>query len=117
MRRGPIRLAFWLVCGWVAAIAVVAVLVFDAQRNALSRAERSAEAMAQVMEEHTARASQSVGLTLAAIADAWRLARPAANDAAFRTLLRERLQDLPYVRAIFVIGPDGRIVHDTDYPN
>ena len=116
MRRGPIRPAFWLVCAWVAAIAVVVVLVLDAERNALSRAERSAAAMAQVIEEHTARTSQSVSLTLAAIADAWRLSRPAAHDAAFRGLLRERLQDLPYVRAIFVIGADGRITHDTDYP-
>jgi sensor domain CHASE-containing protein len=117
MRRGTVRLAIWLVCAWIAAIVVVAVLVLDAQRNALSRAERSAAAMAQVMEEHTARTFQSVALTLAGIGDAWRLSRPGVNDARFRQLLRERLEDLPYVRAIFVIGPDGRIVHDSDHPN
>lgn len=117
MHRGLVRPAVWLVCAWIAAIAVVAALVLDAKRNALSGGERAAAAIAQVTEEHTARTFHSVSLTLAAIGDAWRLSRPAANDAAFRQLLRQRLKDLPYVRAIFVIGSDGRIVHDTDYPN
>ncbi len=30
--------------------------------------------------------------------------------------MRKRLAFMPYVRAIFVIGPAGRIQHDTDYP-
>ncbi|MBB3612535.1 signal transduction histidine kinase [Rhizobium sp. BK602] len=38
------------------------------------------------------------------------------NDADFRAELHNRLSTLPYVRAIFVIGPDGFITHDTDYP-
>lgn len=38
------------------------------------------------------------------------------NDAEFRARL-QRLAIVPFVRALFVIGPDGYILHDTDYPN
>lgn len=105
-----------LAVAWIAAIVVVVVLVADARTTALDRADRSAAAITQAMEEHTERTLQTVGLTLRAVADAWLLARPPKNDPAFRALMKERLKDLPYVRAIFVIGPDGFITHDSDYP-
>jgi signal transduction histidine kinase len=41
----------------------------------------------------------------------------ADNDADFRASMKERLRALPYVRALFVIGRDGYILHDTDYPS
>jgi hypothetical protein len=72
--------------------------------------------MARIMEEQTARTFQSVALSLKGIAAAWRLSRPGRNDPAFRAVMRESLGELPYVRAIFVVGRDGRILHDTDYP-
>ena len=105
-----------LVTGWLAAAAIVGALVVDGRSKALERGHRSAEALAQIVEEHSARTFQSVSLALSVIADAWELSRPPVNDAAFRELLRERLQDLPYVRALFIIGPDGFVIHDTDYP-
>ena len=106
-----------LVAGWLAAIAVVAFLVVSGRNAALERGERSSEALALVMEEHTARTFHSVHLSLEATAEAWALARPPANDPAFRALLQRRLEQLPYVRALFVVGPDGRLIHDTDYPH
>ena len=44
-------------------------------------------------------------------------AGPESNDPRFQRTLDERLEALkPYVRAIFVIGADGLVQHDTDYP-
>jgi signal transduction histidine kinase len=104
------------VAGWLAAIVIVAVLVIDGRSAALERAERSSQALAQVIEEHTVRTFHGVHLTLAAAADAWQLARPPKHDPRFQALLQQRLKDLPHTRALFAIGPDGFLVHDTDYP-
>jgi signal transduction histidine kinase len=58
-----------------------------------------------------------VHLSLEATAEAWALARPPANDPAFRALLQRRLEHLPYVRALFVVGSDGRLIHTTGHPD
>ncbi|HEX6319301.1 MAG TPA: ATP-binding protein [Burkholderiales bacterium] len=105
-----------LIAGWLAAIAVVAALVVSGREAAIERGARSSEALAQVMEEHTARTFQAVDITLEAAADAWALTRPRKHDPAFHALLQRRLDDLPYVRALFAIGADGFLIHDTDYP-
>ena len=110
------KTALALFLAWAAAIAVVAVLVVDARRVAIARGERAALAAAHIMEENTARTFQAASVTLSALADAWQLTRPPRNDPAFQSLLQERLEDLPYVRALFIVGPDGFIIHDTDYP-
>ena len=105
-----------LIAGWMAAIAVVVVLVVAGRNTALERGQRSSLALSQIVEEHTARTFQTVSFTLGAIADAWELSRPRKNDPHFQGLLSQRLEDLPYVRALFVIGADGYLIHDTDYP-
>jgi len=115
--RLPKRQVAVLVLGWLAAAAIVVTLVAAGRRVALERGERSSAAFATVVEQQTARTFQAVQLTLAAIGDAHRLAgRPAKNDPAFQQMMSRRLKDLPFVRALFVIGPDGWIIHDTDYP-
>src|SRR5690606_33754656 len=38
------------------------------------------------------------------------------NDPEMRRFLRQALAELPYARALFVIGIDGFVAHDTDYP-
>src|SRR5688572_10643330 len=106
----------FLVAGWIAAAAIVAALVVDGRSRALERGQRSSEALAQIVEEHSARTFQAVSLALGVVADAWELSQPPKHAAPFQELLRQRLQDLPYVRALFVIGPDGFLIHDTDYP-
>jgi signal transduction histidine kinase len=105
-----------LVAGWLAAIAVVVVLVLEARNEALERGRRTSEVLAGIMEENTVRTFQGASLTLEAVADAWALSRPRKHDPAFQELLRNRLEALPYVRALYVIGPDGFLIHDTDYP-
>ncbi len=112
----------WVTAGlaafvWALAAAAVALAVMHERHLALQRAAQSAMALTLVMDAHTARTLQSVELVLAGVSDAYALNAPATNDPQFRNVLRARLQDLPYVRAIFVIGPDGTITHDTDYPD
>lgn len=104
---------------WLATAVIVVSLLAYERDQARERARRNAEALAQVLEAHTARTFQAVEITLAGVSDTLQLtARLAANDARFRKVLKERLAALsPYARAIFVIGPDGFIVHDTDYPS
>ena len=101
---------------WLAAVAVVAWLVFTGRQVALERGERATAAFAAVVEQQAARTFQAVYLTLGAVADAQQLSHPDPNDPEFQEMMQRRLRDVPFVRALFVIGPDGWIVHDTDYP-
>jgi signal transduction histidine kinase len=85
---------------------------------AARRGEENARNLAHVLAEQTERTFQAVDFTLLAIRDALTAAPDLSeNDARFRDSLKERLEALPYVRALFVIGPDGFITHDTDYPS
>ena len=104
--------------GWIAAVAVVGLLVLAGRETALERGEQSAAALALVLEEHTSRVFQAVSVTLGLVGDSLhRTPGLPDNDAPFRLLLRQRLDELPFARAIFVIGPDGFIAHDTDFPS
>lgn len=104
--------------GWFAAVAVVGLLVLAGRDTALERGEQSAAALALVLEEHTSRVFQAVSVTLGLVGDSLhRTPGLPDNDAPFRLLLRQRLVDLPFARALFVIGPDGFIRHDTDFPS
>jgi two-component system NtrC family sensor kinase len=115
--RLPKRQLAVLVLGWAAAAVIVLSLVAAGRRVALERGERSSAAFAAVVEQQTVRTFQAVQLTLAAVADAHQLTvRPAKNDPGFQQMMSRRLKDLPFVRALFIIGPDGWIIHDTDYP-
>jgi signal transduction histidine kinase len=106
-----------LLFAWLATLAVVAWLVYEARAVALDRGERATAAFAAVVEQHIARTFQAVGLTLGAVGDALELnPRPRKNDADFQQMMSRRLTDIPFVRALFVIGPDGWIIHDTDHP-
>lgn len=103
---------------WLGMALIVAAFLYGERAEMLERAARSAEALVLALDGHTTRTFEAVDITLAGVAAALR-ATPGLprHDALFRESLVERLQMLqPYARAIFVIGPDGRILHDTDYP-
>ena len=103
---------------WLVVASTVAVFLYGERKEALERATRSLEAITQLLDAHTARTYEAVGITLAGVADALRMAPDLQrNDPVFRQTLLERLQTLePYARAIFVVGPDGRLTQDTYYP-
>jgi two-component system, NtrC family, sensor kinase len=103
---------------WFAVAAGVGVLVLREREVTIERASRVQSALALVLETQTARTFQSVDLTLAGAVDALRLAEDLEpDDPEFRAALSRRLQILrPYVRAIYIVDENGRIIHDTDHP-
>lgn len=99
----------------VAATAVVGLAAWRERAHALDDGASAANRLAHVLEEQSARAVQAVDLTLAGIVDALRLTPTLpAHDAVFEDMLRRRRDQLPQVRALFVVGPDGYITQDTD---
>jgi hypothetical protein len=120
-QRNPLnRLPPWLPAT-VLALAVVLVLGFEVWRShetTRADAERSSQTLVRVLAEQTERTFQSVEVSLASIAEELQ-AQPLMpdNDPEFRARLRDRLHELPYVRAFFIVGADGFISHDTDYPS
>lgn len=100
-----------------AAVAAVAAGALLRERHlTLKQAREDAAMLAAVMEESTARTFDSVDMALAGLAQHLESSRPGRHDEGTRELMRDRLRQLPPVRALFVIGPDGYIQHDTDYP-
>ncbi len=103
---------------WFAVAAAVSLLVLRERESIVERSGRVLSALALALETQTARTFQAVDLTLAGVADTLRLAdNLAPDDPEFRAALLRRLDYLrPYVRAIYVVDEDGRIIHDTDHP-
>jgi PAS domain S-box-containing protein len=107
--------------GAVLAIALLtgALLVFAVlylRESALRRGEELTDALSRVISEQTTRTLQSVDQTLQlAIVrlDAER-ARARPDAARGREVLRSQLRDLPFLRALWVADPTGRILVDSD---
>jgi signal transduction histidine kinase len=86
-------------------------------RQVTSAAERFTEVFARLLAEQTEGAIRAIDLSLIGMRETLQLASSITpDDPAYRASLQQRLKDLPYVRALFVIGADGYITHDTDYP-
>ncbi|HET6630473.1 MAG TPA: ATP-binding protein [Woeseiaceae bacterium] len=102
---------------WFAVAAAVGLLVLREREATVERASRVLSALALALETQTARTFQSVDLTLAGVVDALRLADDLEpDDPEFRAALDRRLSYLgPYVRAIYIVDENGRIIHDTDH--
>ena len=117
LARLPKRYLAILVALWAAAAALVVALVLAGRDVALERAQRSTAGYAAILAGEIEHAFRAVHLTLGAVADGYHLeGGPPRNDAAFQQMMLRRLRDLPFVRSIFLIGPSGGLIHDTDYP-
>ncbi|SCB32006.1 hybrid sensor histidine kinase/response regulator [Rhizobium multihospitium] len=104
----------------ILALFIVVLLSAELWRSYLAArqdGERTVFNLVHVLSEQAARTVQSIDLNIQDIVKelADNPSLP-VNSADFRAELHNRLSTLPYVRAIFVIGPDGYITHDTDYP-
>ena len=114
----------WRDVGAVLAIALLtgALLVFALlyQREAALRSgEELTDSLSRVISEQTARTLQSVDQTLqlAIVRLQSAEARGRLGEAVGRETLRAHLKDLPFLRAIWVVDRDGRIVFDSDVGN
>ena len=106
--------ALLLACG---ILSLLAFELWRSHRIARQDVERNIETLAHVLSEQTARTIQSIDLNLQSIsAEFAGSAGLADNDSRFFTDLRKRLDSLPYARALFVIGADGFILQESDYP-
>ncbi|MCG2593617.1 ATP-binding protein [Ramlibacter sp. XY19] len=101
---------------WLLVAAVATAAVWHERTTAIARARLAAAATTALMEAQTASTLQVVDLVLQEVAGHLAAEPLPRHDAELRALMQARLKDMPYVRALFVIGPDGFILHDTDYP-
>jgi signal transduction histidine kinase len=109
------------VLGAVAIIALgvlgAALWLWHERAQTLEEGDRLAGTFAHVLQEQTARTVQTVDLTLIGIVEVLHLSPELAeHDPSFQEALLRRLDALPYIRALFVIGPDGFITQDSDHP-
>jgi len=112
--EGTLRRLVLLVLG----IVVVAVLgnlawsLHAARQNVLERAGNSARNLATALEQHTGRSIDGVELALKMVAERLRRTPPPA-PAAVDATMSQVLANLPAVRAIWVVAPDGTMTHDS----
>jgi signal transduction histidine kinase len=85
--------------------------------EATHAAERYIAGFTHLLAEQTERTIQAIDFTLIGMRDHLLLAPDLLpDDPAYRATLKHRLESISYVRGLFVIGPDGVIKHDTNYP-
>ena len=101
---------------WLGVAAVVGFELWRERSQALEQAQQAAATLSAVLEENTARSFDGVDVALEGLAGWLGRGSFARHDAELRELMRMQLRHLPTVRALFVIGPDGFIQHDTDHP-
>ncbi len=115
------RLLLYLIPG-LAALLVTTLFTLAAFNLANSRqsdlhdAGRATQNLAQVLEEQTTRALQSVDMVLLNLADTWAQV-PALRDSRnpkMKALLRQKLATLPYARGLFIVNSGGVITHHSD---
>lgn len=114
------RRMVWLVAGLVLVSAcALAAALFYLHGQALRSGERLTQSLAQVIEEQTSRTFQTVNQRLQLAASGLQaMQRPrSADPESVRAMLKEQLGDLPFVRAIWVLDAEGRIVFDSDVGN
>lgn len=99
-------------------ITVIGIRIWEGHDRTLREGLRELEILAQVLEEQIAQTIQAVDFTLIGIIDVMRLTQSMSDhNPEFEETLRLKVTMLPYVRALFVIGPDGHMIQDTGYPD
>ena len=114
---GPSGRALILAVATIFALVVTlvgATLRYDRERR-VQNAHDQAATLARVLEEQTASVLWAADVSLLGIAETLRR-QPglAAHDPAFEDSLRRVRNQVPAIRALFVIGADGFITQDTD---
>lgn len=101
---------------WLSLASLTAWGLWREREQAIDHAKQSAAATVALLEQHTSTTFRAVELSLDDISNRLGGAQLPRHDASMRESMRAPLRGMPYVRALFVIGPDGFIQHDTDYP-
>jgi PAS domain S-box-containing protein len=115
-RYRPLLIAAGLV---LASSLLVALALNDRRNQALDSGRRLIASFAHIIEEQTTRTLQSVDqrLQLAATQMAQLEAAAGLDEASGRRVLREQITQLPFLRAMWVMDAQGRVIHDSDTGN
>ncbi len=114
------RPRLWAALVLVAVSGALLAWALNTQKNQeLQAGKRLTASYARVIEEQTTRTLQTVDqrLQLAALDLADLEAYGLLNPGSARTILREHRESVPFVRAIWVLDAQGRIVYDSDEGN
>src|SRR3569832_1343257 len=113
--HGP-RLAAGLVI--VSAIVLGAALA-HLRNEAIDTARQLTDSLSQVIGEQTTRTVQTIDIRLLISTQQLQKLRAAnaLDETTARAALRQQIQDLPFVRAFWVMNRDGVIVYDSDVGN
>ena len=117
MAYSPARAVVWLVGGVVVLTGLMLAVGLGLMREqALATGRQETASLARLIKEQTERTLQAVDqqLQLATAGLAQQAALGSLNEANATALLRSHLTKLPFVRAIFVLDAQGRMVHDSD---
>lgn len=101
---------------WVTIILALGIALMRERSQSLRQAQQETSTLTTVLEENMARTFGSVDIALLGISNYLAPRTLPRHDPQTRELMLGYLQHLPAVRALFVIGPNGIIQHDTDYP-
>jgi signal transduction histidine kinase/CheY-like chemotaxis protein len=114
--RPLVRLAAGVV---VVSGCLVALTLAYLRVGAIESGQHTTESFAHIIEEQTTRTIQAVDqkLQLAAGSVAQLGAAGELNERSARVLLREQIRQLPFLRAMWVMDAQGRIVYDSDTGN
>lgn len=114
----PIRhQIFWLAALIVLGSGVLLGINLYYERNlAIQTGLRSTDSLALVMAEQTTRTIQTIDqrLQLAASSLSQLQSKRTLNEDSARTVLRQHLQELPFVRTLWVVDAQGHVVYDTN---
>lgn len=100
---------------WIALSMVVALLLWNARQREIGEAKLRGAATTALLQAHTANTFRAVDNALVDIVKSLERHPLPRHDEQLRNQMRQRLSTMPYVRALFVIGSNGYIQHDTDY--
>ena len=115
-----IRPIAWLVGGLVVASAcAVATALYYLRGEAVRSGEVLSQSLVQVIEEQTSRTFQTVDQRLQLAANQLQALQVdnKLDENAARSMLRGQLNTLPFVRAIWVLDAEGRILFDSNTGN
>jgi two-component system NtrC family sensor kinase len=101
---------------WLLIALATAANAWREREMQLTEVELGAKAATALLQAHTANIFQAVTTALEETAKTLGRDDVPRHDRGLRDSMRQRLPAMPYVRALYVIGPNGYILHDTDYP-
>jgi two-component system, NtrC family, sensor kinase len=101
---------------WLALLVVVALLLWNERQGEVLEAKLRGAATIALLQAHTDNTFRAVDNALVDVVRTLERENVPRQDEDLRNEMRKQLTSMPYVRAIYVIGPDGYLLHDTSYP-